>query len=209
MFSKDALPILGILRGITQKHLDPLISLFSEAGIRFMEVTMNTSGAAGLIKELISKAGDNIMIGAGTVISAEDMNEALDAGARFIVSPSIVDEVVETCVKSKIPVFPGALTPTEVLKAWNLGATMVKLFPSGIYGPGYIRALKGPFNFIRIMAVGGVNEKNISQFFKQGADAVAFGAGIVRPDWLEKERFDLISDRLNLLIKSYKASNGI
>ena len=136
MFSKVELPILGILRGITHKHLDSLVSLFSEAGIRFVEVAMNTPGATGLIRELIAKAGDNMMVGAGTVISLQDMNEALDAGARFIVCPSIVDEVVKTSVNRKIPVFPGALTPTEILRAWNMGATMVKLFPSGVYGPG-------------------------------------------------------------------------
>jgi len=86
---------------------------------------------------------------------------------------------------------------------------MVKLFPSGLYGPGYIRALKGPFNDVKILAVGGISEQNISQFFKQGADAIAFGAGIIRPDWLDKNRFDLMEEKLNLLIKSYKATDGI
>ena len=209
MFSKDSLPILGILRGIKKRHIDPLLSIFLKTGIRYIEVTMNTEGAANLILELIEKAGNDFRVGAGTVLTDTDLQTALDAGAGFIVTPSIVENVIEKCVGENIPVFPGALTPTEIQKAWNMGAAMVKLFPSGLYGPGYIRALKGPFPSISIMAVGGVTEQNIAQFFKQGADAVAFGAGILRMDWLEQDRFDLIEERLNLLIKSYKASNDI
>ncbi len=209
MFSKDELPILGILRGISKKHIDPLISLLSKAGIRYIEVTMNTPGAASLIKEITEKSDNHFVIGAGTVLCQKDLKEAMDAGAKFIVSPSIVEDVIKECVQVKVPVFPGAFTPTEVHRAWSIGATMVKLFPSGLYGPGYIRALKGPFNDVKILAVGGISEQNISQFFKQGADAIAFGAGIIRPDWLDKNRFDLMEEKLNLLIKSYKATDGI
>ncbi len=209
MFTKDTLPILAILRGITSRHIDPLLSIFKKSDIRNIEVTMNTEGATDHIAELVDKAGDRFNIGAGTVLSKDDLHTALKAGAKFIVCPSIVDEVVEECVKENIPVFPGALTPTEIQKAWNMGATMVKLFPSGMYGPGYIRALKGPFPNIKIMAVGGVTEQNISLFFKQGANAVAFGAGILRAEWLEKDRFDLIGEKLSLLIKAYKATDGI
>jgi len=208
MFLKDELPILGILRGISKNHIDPLIAIFSKSGIRSIEVTMNTVGAVSLIKDIIDRAGDKFNVGAGTVLDQKDMKDALDAGARFIVSPSIVEDVIAECVKKKIPVFPGALSPTEVHKAWNMGATMVKLFPCGIYGPGYIRALKGPFENIKIMAVGGVNEQNISLFFKQGADAVAFGAGILKSEWLDNNRFDLIEEKLHLLIKSYRSSKN-
>ena len=209
MFSKDELPILGILRGITQKHIDPIASMLTNEGIRYVEVTMNTHGAAGLIKELIQKSGGNFTVGAGTVLTNTDLQEALDAGAKFIVTPSVVEDVIQNCVQQKIPVFPGAFTPTEVHKAWTMGAEMVKLFPSGMYGPGYVRALKGPFDTIKIMAVGGVNEKNIAQFFLQGASAVAFGAGILRPEWLENNNFDFIEEKLKLLVKAYKATDGI
>lgn len=209
MFLKGELPILGIFRGITPVHIDPIISLMLKVDIRYVEITMNTDGAVDLIKEMNQKSGDSLVVGAGTVLNNEDLTKALDAGAKFIVTPSVVEEVIGKCVDEKIPVFPGALTPTEINKAWSMGATMVKLFPSGVYGPGYIRALKGPFNNIKLIAVGGVNEQNIAQYFKQGASAVAFGAGIIRPEWLEKDRFDLIEEKLSLLIKSYKATDGI
>ena len=209
MFLKDELPILGILRGIKQEHIDPIVSMLSNEGIRYVEVTMNTQGANELIKELIRKSDGNFTVGAGTVLHNKDLEEALNAGAKFIVTPSVVEDVIQNCVQEKIPVFPGALTPTEVYKAWDMGATMVKLFPSGVYGPGYIRALKGPFDDIKIMAVGGVSEKNIAQYFLQGASAVAFGAGIFRPEWLQNNHFDFIEDKLKLLIKAYKATDGI
>jgi len=204
MFLKDSLPILAILRGISDKHIDPLLSLLMKSGIQYIEVTMNTAGAVGILKKTLKKTGDKIKIGAGTVLCDNDLNDALSAGAQFIVSPSVIESVINKCVREKIPVFPGALTPTEVHKAWELGATMVKLFPSGMFGPGYIRALKGPFSDIKIMAVGGINEQNIAMFFKQGADAVAFGAGIIRHEWLDKDRYDLMEEKLSLLIKSYK-----
>jgi 2-dehydro-3-deoxyphosphogluconate aldolase/(4S)-4-hydroxy-2-oxoglutarate aldolase len=206
MFSKDELPILGILRGISEKHIDPLLKVFSRSGIKYIEITMNTQGATRLLKEIVVRAERNLVVGAGTVLSKQVMFEAVAAGARFIVSPSVVEDVILECVEQNIPVFPGAFTPTEVHKAWNMGATMVKLFPSGMFGPNYIKALKGPFENIKIMAVGGIDEQNISLFFKQGADAVAFGAGILRSEWMNSNRFDLIDEKLQLLIKAYLCS---
>jgi 2-dehydro-3-deoxyphosphogluconate aldolase / (4S)-4-hydroxy-2-oxoglutarate aldolase len=90
-----------------------------------------------------------------------------------------------------------------------MGAAMVKLFPAGLYGPGYIRALRGPFDKIKIMAVGGVNENNIAEYFRQGANAVAFGAGIVRPEWLDKSRYDLVEECIMALIQAYKGSISV
>ena len=207
MFSKEELPILGILRGISEKHIDPLLSIFSKTGINHIEITMNTPGAASLIKKVIDRADKDLKVGAGTVLSTLELNVALQAGASFIVSPSLVEEVILDCVEQKIPVFPGALTPTEVYTAWTMGATMVKLFPAGLYGPDYISALKGPFGNIPIMAVGGIDAQNILDFFRKGADAVAFGSGILRTEWIQSNRFDLIEEKLQLLINSYRTGN--
>jgi 2-dehydro-3-deoxyphosphogluconate aldolase/(4S)-4-hydroxy-2-oxoglutarate aldolase len=204
MFNKGELPILGILRGIYDMHIGALVEICKRSGIKYLEVTMNTNSAGQLIREMTTIAGTDLMIGAGTVLDKNGFYEALNAGAKFIVSPSLIDDVITTCVKENVPVFPGALTPTEVHKAWDMGATMVKLFPAGLYGPGYIKMLKAPFDSIKIMAVGGVNEQNIAEYFRQGADAVAFGAGIIRPEWLDKKRYDLIEKQLGILIQSYK-----
>lgn len=202
MFKKDEIPVIGILRGITEKNITDLIKVFKNTGIKYVEITMNTRNAAGLIAKMISEAGEELVVGAGTVLSKNDLNEALKAGAKFIVSPSVKDEIIEYCVDKDIPVFPGALTPTEVHRAMDLGATMVKLFPSGMYGPGYIKALKGPFDKMKIMAVGGINENNAGKYMNHGADAVAFGAGILRPNWMDEGRYDIIEEKIKQLVNN-------
>lgn len=204
MFEKDKLPILGILRGIEEKNVRPLAETFIGSGMDYIEITMNTMGAIDLIRQMIEVSKNKLIIGAGTVLTKDDLEKALGAGAKFIVCPTVVDEVIRECVLQKIPVFPGALTPTEVQKAWDMGATMVKLFPASAFGPSYIKELKGPFNSLRIMAVGGVNEKNIGLYFKSGAEAVAFGASIIKPEWLATDRYDLIDLELSFLIGSYR-----
>ena len=204
MFSKDDLPLLAILRGVKAKDLQPLLEVFQNTNIRFLEITMNTDSAADLIKEIKSLASGKMKIGAGTVLNMNDLDTALSAGAEFIVSPSVLDSVIGSCVSQNIPVIPGALSPTEIQKAWDLGATMVKVFPSSVFGPSYIKAVKGPYNQIKIMAVGGVGDKNISEFFLNGADAIGFGASIIKPEWLDTDRYDLIEDSLISLINNFK-----
>ncbi|MBN1952392.1 MAG: bifunctional 4-hydroxy-2-oxoglutarate aldolase/2-dehydro-3-deoxy-phosphogluconate aldolase [Bacteroidales bacterium] len=199
MFAANDLPILGILRNIEEKDIAPLVEVFIKTGIRHIEITMNTPGAELLIRKMADEAKGNLVVGAGTVLDSKMLFSALESGASFIVSPSTKKEIVEYCVNNSVPVFPGALTPTEVHMAWDYGATMVKLFPSGMYGPGYIKALKGPFDSLKIIAVGGINEGNVAKFIAHGADAVAFGAGIIRPVWLEEGKFDIITDKIRQL----------
>jgi 2-dehydro-3-deoxyphosphogluconate aldolase / (4S)-4-hydroxy-2-oxoglutarate aldolase len=204
MFEKGHLPILGIMRGIRKEDIKPLARSCIKCGLQYIEITMNTELAPLLISDMIEASENKICIGAGTVLNMADLEEALKAGAKFIVSPSIVDDVIKHCVRERIPVYPGALTPTEVHKAWDMGATMVKLFPASLFGPSYIKELKGPFDKIRIMAVGGVNETNVNSFFENGAEAVAFGASIFNLKWLKAKQYNLIEEKLNILIGSYK-----
>jgi 2-dehydro-3-deoxyphosphogluconate aldolase / (4S)-4-hydroxy-2-oxoglutarate aldolase len=204
MFEDNKLPILGILRGIEEKNVIPLALTCIESGISSLEITMNTRGACELIRQMIAASENNLVIGAGTVLNLQDLEYALKAGAKFIVCPSTVEAVINECSHLRIPVFPGALTPSEVHRAWEMGATMVKLFPASVFGPSYIKELKGPFDLIKIMAVGGVSAQNISQYFNCGADAVAFGASIFKPGWLKEDRYDLIKEDLCAFISSYK-----
>jgi 2-dehydro-3-deoxyphosphogluconate aldolase / (4S)-4-hydroxy-2-oxoglutarate aldolase len=206
MFLKNELPILGILRGISQKDTKPLVDICKKAGLKYLEITMNTAHADNLIRSFKEESQGKIHIGAGTVLDRTNFKDATIAGAEFIVTPSVNEVVITLCRERNIPVFPGGLTPTEVHKAWSLGAEMVKLFPANLHGPGYIKSLRGPFEGIKIMAVGGVDDKNIGEYFKEGVNAVAFGAGIVRPEWLLKERYDLIEERILNLIRVYNGS---
>lgn len=177
-------PILGILRGAAPDLIEPLVETVIEAGLEALEITMNTAGAAELIRKAKQVAAGRLSLGAGTVLSIEDLKLALKSGATFIVSPVLIKEVVEFCVKKKIPVFPGALTPEEIYQAWDAGATMVKVFPAKFFGPEYFREIKGPFNDIQLLACSGVTAENMQVYFAAGASAVSFGESVFRKDWL-------------------------
>ena len=194
------LPIIGILRGIEESIIGPLIEAISSSGLKTIEITMNTKGAGALIRKAVRLSGKRLTIGAGTVVDKETLSIALDSGATFIVMPVLVDEVVSHCVKNRIPVFPGALTPKEVSEAWRSGATMVKVFPSGVFGPAYFKELKGPFNDIELLACGGVTPENMKDYFANGASAIAFGASVFRREWLAKKDFTSIGSAIKKFV---------
>jgi 2-dehydro-3-deoxyphosphogluconate aldolase/(4S)-4-hydroxy-2-oxoglutarate aldolase len=198
------LPILGILRGIELDIIDPLIQAVIASGLKTIEITMNTKSAPELIKKAVKTAGGSMSVGAGTVLNMQDLKLALDSGATFIVSPVVVNEVMEYCVKNKIPVFPGALTPQEIFKAWQMGATMVKVFPAKFFGPEYFKEIKGPFNDIELLACAGVTAENLRTYFSSGASAVSFGAGVFKREWLLSRDFVSISRVIKGFLQEYK-----
>lgn len=194
------LPLLGILRGIARNDVAPLTSTMIDAGWETVEITMNTPDAESLIRDMRREAGERLAIGAGTVLSLADVDRAADAGASFIVMPVLVREVVEHCVKQDLPVFPGALTPQEIYDAWSAGAAMVKVFPAGVFGPGYFKDIKGPFADVQLLACGGVNHENLATYFAHGAAAVAVGGSVFRGDLLSAGRYEVIGDDLRKLV---------
>lgn len=189
-------PILGILRGIEADILEPLTESIISAGLETIEITMNTKSAASLIKKTRACAGKRLTIGAGTVLNLNDLKAAIDAGATFIVMPVLIEEVIKYCIKNKIPVFPGALTPQEIYNAWKAGATMVKVFPSAIFGTAYVKELRGPFDNIELLACGGVTPENMNEYFSSGANAIAFGASVFKKAWLDSGDFKSISEEI-------------
>ena len=198
---------MGIVRGIGEESIAPLVEAAISGGLETLEITMNTENAGSLIAKAAALAGHRLMIGAGTVLNIESLKGALDAGATFIVMPSMIDEVVEYCVEKVIPVFPGALTPSEIQRAWKAGATMVKVFPSGFFGPGYFKEIKGPFANIELMACGGVTAENMPEYFSNGASAVTFGASIFKKEWIAKQAFDKISTEIKKLVQAVKRAD--
>jgi 2-dehydro-3-deoxyphosphogluconate aldolase/(4S)-4-hydroxy-2-oxoglutarate aldolase len=166
---------------------------------------MNTSGASGLIQQMVSISRNHLAIGAGTVLSLEDLHAAMEAGATFIVQPTLVRDVTEYCAKNSIPVFPGALTPQEIYNAWCAGATMVKVFPAKFFGADYFKEIKGPFRDVELLACGGVTASNIRSFFSAGASAVAFGGSIFKKEWLAARDFSRIGQDIQAFIAAYNA----
>jgi 2-dehydro-3-deoxyphosphogluconate aldolase/(4S)-4-hydroxy-2-oxoglutarate aldolase len=199
------LPLMGIVRGVKADAIEPLVETCISSGLETIEITFNTPSAPDLIRRASKAARGRMMIGAGTITSTDDMKIALDAGARFIVSPVLIYDVVEYCAECEIPVFPGALTPQEIYNAWHAGATMVKVFPAKFFGPEYIKEVKGPFDNIELLACGGVTPANIKSFFSCGASAVAFGASVFKPESLAMRNFDSIGNSLRELVAAFKS----
>jgi 2-dehydro-3-deoxyphosphogluconate aldolase/(4S)-4-hydroxy-2-oxoglutarate aldolase len=175
------LPVVGILRFFKRAEVEKLVPASLEGGLCNIEVTMNTAGAEDLIRLTADLMGGKGNVGAGTVTTVETLDRALKAGATFIVTPAVVPDVIQACVQRKIPVMPGAMTPTEILSAWRMGATMVKVFPADQLGPGHIKAVKAPFPEIPLMPTGGVTVETLPAFKKAGADAFGVGGPLFDP----------------------------
>ena len=197
------LPILGILRGITKDAIEPLIESACASGLKTIEITMNTANADSLIRLALTASRKRLTIGAGTVTSMKILKTALSAGATFIVMPVLIKDIVTYCIKNKIPVFPGALTPQEIYNAWEAGATMVKVFPSGFFGPEYFKEIKGPFADIQLLACGGVKPGNMKDYFSNGACAISFGASVFKKEWLAKKNYASIEKAIKGFIEEY------
>ena len=200
-------PILGIVRGIDPGLIEPLIETVIDAGLQTLEITMNTAGAPELIRKAKQISQNRLTLGAGTVLTMEDLNSALRSGASFIVMPVLVKDIVEYCVKRKIPVFPGAFTPQEIYQAWELGATMVKVFPARFFGPEYFRELKGPFNKIELLACSAVTPDNLKDYFSCGVSAVSFGGSVFRKDWLAVKNFKAIGQAVKRFMDALNERN--
>ncbi|MFT4578901.1 MAG: 2-dehydro-3-deoxyphosphogluconate aldolase/(4S)-4-hydroxy-2-oxoglutarate aldolase [Nitrospinales bacterium] len=184
-------PVIGILRGVKEESLQGVAEASIAGGLCFLEITLNTQDSFHLIKQATDKYPE-LTIGAGTVLSVEDAKKAFDSGAQFIVAPDLEEEVAAFCIENKLVYFPGALTPTEIQRAWKSGATMVKVFPASQMGPDYFKQIKGPFDKVKLMAVGGVKPGNIEKYLGSGADAVALGGSIYSIQRMENERFSEI-----------------
>jgi len=164
-----------------------------DGGIPIVEVTMTVPGAIDVIRELRKSAPSSVLIGAGTVLDADAARRCVDAGAQFLVSPGLNLPTVEFAVKSGILMLAGALTPTEVITAWNAGSDFVKVFPCGqVGGAKYIKALKGPLPQIPLVPTGGVNLNTAAEFIEAGAAALGIGAELVQAEALKAGKAEVI-----------------
>ncbi len=200
------LPVLGILRCDADVAIEELVGAVISSGLTTIEIAMNSVNAASLIRRAIKAASGRLTVGAGTVVTPELLADALDAGATFVVMPVLIGNLVTECVRKKIPVFPGALTPQEIYNAWNAGATMVKVFPAGVFGPAYFKEIKAPLPGIELLACGGVTPENAGLHFKNGASAIAFGSSIFRKEWLQKHDFKRIEESVKSIITASRSA---
>lgn len=175
----QANPVVAVLRAGHAREYAPVIEALAEGGVRSIELTLSTAGVFELLPGLVSAFGNQIEIGVGTITTEEEARLALEAGAAFIVTPMTDGGIVRTAVEHGTPVFPGGLTPTELLAGWRAGATAVKVFPASTVGPGYISQLRGPFPELEVVPSGGVAIEDAPAWIRAGAMAVSLGGPLI------------------------------
>ena len=175
-------------------------------GLQFVEFTLNSKESLSCIEFASKEHSSTLCTGAGTVVTVSDATRAINAGAQFIVSPTLNTDVASYCSEQGLAYFPGALTPTEIEKSWSAGATMVKVFPASLMGPDYLSIVRGPFEDVLLLAVGGINVTNVDEYLKAGASAVAIGGSVFSPLRIKNKEFDAIKDDVSkfmLAVQSY------
>jgi 2-dehydro-3-deoxyphosphogluconate aldolase/(4S)-4-hydroxy-2-oxoglutarate aldolase len=201
--------VVPVIRAESADEAGLAIDAIRAGGIPVLEITMTVPRAVEVIADLARRHGDDALVGAGTVLDAETARACILAGARFVVSPALDLDTIACCRRYRVPVFPGALTPTEVVRAWQAGADMVKVFPCGsVGGPAYIRALRAPLPQVDLVPTGGVSLQNAAEFIKAGAAALGVGADLVDLKALRAGQAATISDRARQLVEIVRAARG-
>jgi 2-dehydro-3-deoxyphosphogluconate aldolase / (4S)-4-hydroxy-2-oxoglutarate aldolase len=197
--------VVGIIRLREPAPFQPIVRAFADGGLHCLEITMNTPGAVEGIRA-VARDCPEVTIGAGTVLDITMAKQAIDAGAQFLVTPTMNVDVILLARRQGIVVVPGALTPSEVHAAWCAGADIVKVFPASLGGAAYIRSLKGPFPEIRLAPTGGVSVENAAQFLDHGADIVCVGGWLVPESDVHRREFSVLTQRAVQLMAAADSS---
>ena len=198
--------IVAIVRGLSPEYLIRLGHAFEEGGIGLMEVTYNQSApetwkdTAKGIEAVEKEFGDRLLVGAGTVITLEQVSMTYNAGGHYLVTPTTQPEIIRAGKALGLGLYPGAFTPSEILAAYQAGADAVKVFPASCLGPGYIKAIRAPLSHVPLMAVGGVNEKNAADFIKAGCVGLGVGGNLVNKEWIRDGEWE----KITALAKEFK-----
>jgi len=197
--------LIPVIRVSSAREAMDVSDAIKEGGVTLIEITMSVPGAIDTIKELTQKYKDEIIMGAGTILDPETARAALLAGAQFIVTPTLNIDVIQIAHRYSAVVVPGAMTPTEILTAWNAGADMVKVFPAAqLGGPEYIKAIRGPLPQILLVPTGGVNLQNAGAFIKAGATALGAGGELVDKKAVKEKKFNIITENTRAFLKAIR-----
>jgi 2-dehydro-3-deoxyphosphogluconate aldolase/(4S)-4-hydroxy-2-oxoglutarate aldolase len=201
--------IIPVVRASSQEEALSVVDAIRSGGIDVIEMTMTVPGAVELIRELARRYGEEVVLGAGTVLDAETARACMLAGARFVVSP-IVDEATIACCRTySVPMMAGALTPSEVVQAWRAGAAMVKVFPcSAVGGASYIRALKAPLPQIDLVPTGGVSLATAADFILAGSSAVGAGADLVDLEKIRAGEADAVTEKARQYLQAIRQARA-
>lgn len=201
--------VVPVVRASSEREARMAADAVCEGGIPIVEITMTVPGAVDVIRELTKSGSSDVLVGAGTVLHAEAARRCLDAGAQFLVSPGLNLPMVEVAKKEGRVVMAGALTPTEIMAAWEAGADFVKIFPCGqVGGAKYIKALKGPFPQISFVPTGGVNLTTAVEFIEAGAAALGVGGELVQADALKTGKREIIFENARRFLAVVKEARA-
>lgn len=199
--------IVAIIRGDVPQ-VEKIVAALFAGGIRAAEVAMNTPRVEKILPKIIDEFGQKMLVGAGTVWNKNLAQKAIKIGAQFLVAPNLDPEVVKLCQKAKLPIIPGVLTPSEICRALNLGINFVKLFPASALGSNYLKELKGPFDKVSFMPVGGINLVNANEFIQAGAEALGVGGGLIDKKALKNRRYDIIQAKAAAFLNFFAEQKG-
>ncbi len=203
--------IVAVVRAESAERLVEVVRALAEGGVAAVEITFTVPDALEVIARVRRELGDSIVLGAGTVLDPETARAALLAGAEYIVGPSLNLDVIRLCRRYDKVVMPGALTPTEVVAAWEAGADVVKIFPSDLGGAPYLRALRGPLPQVRMMPTGGVDLTTADSFLKAGACCLGVGSSLVEPKAVALGQLDRIRDlarQFATIVRQHRGAQG-
>jgi 2-dehydro-3-deoxyphosphogluconate aldolase/(4S)-4-hydroxy-2-oxoglutarate aldolase len=202
------LGLLAVIRGPSADLTVKMVEALVAGGVLGIEITYSTPNAEDVVRTLAGQFGSRIILGMGTLTKPEQAQSAKDAGASFLVSPICEPHLVTSMVDSGLLTMAGALTPTEVFQAYNLGVDVIKIFPGSLGGPAYVKALKGPFPYIPMMPTGGVSASNVAEWFATGVVAVGAGSELCPPQLAREGKFDEISRRAAEFVQVVNAARN-
>jgi len=199
----DESGVIGIIRIQTAEDLLAIAGALHRGGLNCLEITMNTPGALRAIESAREKL-PQVLLGAGTVLDAISAREAILAGAQFLVTPTVKLDVLEVAHRYGVPAIIGAMTPTEILTAWEAGADMVKVFPASVLGPKYLQEIHGPLPQIPLVPTGGITAENAGDFIRAGAVAVCVGSWLVDKKAIAEGRLEVLTERARQLVEAVR-----
>jgi 2-dehydro-3-deoxyphosphogluconate aldolase/(4S)-4-hydroxy-2-oxoglutarate aldolase len=200
--------VVAVIRLKEPEKLRDVVSALADGGVRALEITMTVPRAIELIAEIAPTLPGDFILGAGTVLDPLTAHRAIDAGARFIVSPVFRPEVITAGHEQDVPVMPGCFTPTEILTAWDAGADVVKVFPATVVGPGYFKDVRAPLPHVKLMPTGGVTVDNAGDWIRAGAVAVGVGSALLDAKVIASSTMTPIVDAARRIVANVRAARA-
>jgi len=193
--------VVAIVRLSSSESLMNVAESIAKGGVRYIEFTMTTPGALATLEQVSERFGDDVVFGAGTVLDSETARAAILAGAKFIVAPNLNVDMITLCNRYSVPAMPGALTPTEIMQAWDAGAAVVKIFPARAFGPRYIKDVLAPLPQVKLAPVGGVSLDNVTDYIAAGSACVGVGSSLVNNVLIADKNWDALTERARGFIR--------